>query len=65
MFTVRWWDLAAIVVASVTVVLSLIDPPYGPPDWGTWATGGRCRRRAAGLTRRAAGLTRRAGSTGT
>jgi len=38
MFTVRWWDLAAIVVASVTVVLSLIDPPYGPPDYGTWAT---------------------------
>lgn len=37
MLSVRWWDLAAIVVASVIVVLTLIDPPYGPSDWGAWA----------------------------
>ena len=37
MLSVRWWDLAAIVVASVIVVLTLIDPPYGPSEWGAWA----------------------------
>lgn len=37
MLSVRWWDLAAIVAASVTVVLTLIDPPYGPSEWGAWA----------------------------
>ncbi|WP_350347876.1 sensor histidine kinase [Agromyces sp. G08B096] len=34
----RWWDLAAVAVAVVTVLLSLVDPPYGPSDWGLWAT---------------------------
>ena len=38
MLSVRWWDLAAIVVASVTVVLTLIEPPYGPTEWGAWAS---------------------------
>lgn len=37
MLSVRWWDLAAIVAAGVMAVLTLIDPPYGPPDWGAWA----------------------------
>ena len=40
MYNVRWWDAAAIAVASVVVLLTLIDPPYGPDDWGTWATAG-------------------------
>lgn len=40
MLSVRWWDLAAIVAASVIVVLTLIDPPYGPADWGAWAAAG-------------------------
>lgn len=38
MYNVRWWDAAALAVASVIVLLTLIDPPYGPADWGTWAT---------------------------
>ena len=36
MQNVRWWDAAAIAVAAVIVALSLIDPPYGPPDVGAW-----------------------------
>ena len=40
MLTARWWDLAAIVVASVIVVLSLIDPPYGTDEVGAWAAAG-------------------------
>ena len=40
MLNVRWWDLAAFVVASVIVALTLIDPPYGPVEWGVWATVG-------------------------
>ncbi|TYL53088.1 sensor histidine kinase [Agromyces mariniharenae] len=40
MLTARWWDLAAIVAASVIVVLTLIDPPYGPTEWGAWAAAG-------------------------
>ena len=40
MLSVRWWDLAAIVAASVIVVLTLIDPPYGPTEWGAWAAAG-------------------------
>ncbi|WP_157001712.1 sensor histidine kinase [Agromyces laixinhei] len=35
----RWWDVAAIAVASVIVAFTLFDPPpYGPNDWGVWAT---------------------------
>jgi hypothetical protein len=30
----RWWDAAAITVASVIVLITLIDPPYGPDEWG-------------------------------
>ena len=37
MLSARWWDLAAIVAASVIVVLTIIDPPYGPSEWGAWA----------------------------
>ena len=37
MLSVRWWDLAAIVVASVIVVLTLIEPPYGGDEIGAWA----------------------------
>ncbi|NUT57519.1 MAG: sensor histidine kinase, partial [Agromyces sp.] len=40
MLSARWWDLAAIVAASVIVVLTLIDPPYGPTEWGAWAAAG-------------------------
>lgn len=40
MFNVRWWDLAAIVVAGVIIALTLIDQPYGPVEWGVWATVG-------------------------
>ncbi|MFD4421026.1 sensor histidine kinase [Agromyces sp. NPDC058484] len=40
MYNVRWWDAAALAVASVVVLLTLVDPPYGPSDWGTWATTG-------------------------
>ena len=40
MLSVRWWDLAAIVVASVTVVLTLIEPPYGADEFGAWAATG-------------------------
>ena len=40
MLTARWWDLAAIVVASVIVVLTLIDPPYGADEVGAWAAAG-------------------------
>ncbi|MCD5348373.1 sensor histidine kinase [Agromyces sp. S2-1-8] len=36
----RWWDAAAIAVAVVTVLFGLTDPPYGPPDYGTWAVAG-------------------------
>ncbi|PWC03622.1 sensor histidine kinase [Agromyces badenianii] len=37
----RWWDVAAIAVASVLVLFTLFDPPpYGPNDWGVWATAG-------------------------
>ncbi|MDQ0894714.1 sensor histidine kinase [Agromyces ramosus] len=37
MLTVRWWDAAAIAVASVTVLITLREPPYGSGEWGTWA----------------------------
>ena len=40
MLSTRWWDLAAIVVASVIVVLTLIEPPYGPDEFGAWAATG-------------------------
>lgn len=40
MFNVRWWDAAAIAVASVIVLITLIDPPYGPNAWGAWAAAG-------------------------
>lgn len=33
----RWWDLAAIAVVVVVAGFSLVDPPYGPRDWGGWA----------------------------
>lgn len=33
----RWWDVAALAAASVIVLLTLIDPPYGPPERGAWA----------------------------
>lgn len=33
----RWWDAAAIAVASVTLLVGLVDPPYGSDDWATWA----------------------------
>ncbi|KRC59393.1 hypothetical protein ASE14_16830 [Agromyces sp. Root81] len=37
----RWWDVAAIAVASILVLFTLFDPPpYGPNDWGVWATTG-------------------------
>lgn len=38
MTNVRWWDLAAVGVAGVMVALSLLEPPYGPAEWGSWAT---------------------------
>ena len=40
MLSPRWWDVAAIVVASVIVVLTLIDPPYGASEIGAWAASG-------------------------
>lgn len=40
MQSVRWWDAAAIAVASVIVLITLIDAPYGPTDWGAWASVG-------------------------
>ena len=40
MLSTRWWDLAAIVVASVIVVLTLIEPPYGADEFGAWAATG-------------------------
>ena len=33
----RWWDVAALAVASVVVLFTLIDPPYGPSEWGSWS----------------------------
>ncbi|MGX5697253.1 sensor histidine kinase [Agromyces soli] len=33
----RWWDLAAVAVVAVIAGLSLIEPPYGVRDWGSWA----------------------------
>jgi len=33
----RWWDVAAVAVALVTVLIGLIDPPYGADDVATWA----------------------------
>src|SRR5688572_9244170 len=36
----RWWDVAALAVASVTVLISLQEPPYGANEWGTWAASG-------------------------
>lgn len=38
MTNVRWWDVAAVAVAGVVFALSLLDPPYGAIEWGTWAT---------------------------
>ena len=52
MLSVRWWDLAAIVAASVTVVLTLIDPPYGPSEWGAWAAAAKYTTRNAAAGRR-------------
>lgn len=40
MQNVRWWDAAAITVTIVIVALSLVDPPYGPDDYGAWAVAG-------------------------
>ncbi|MBM7503357.1 sensor histidine kinase [Agromyces aurantiacus] len=40
MQNVRWWDAAAITVTAVIVALSLIEPPYGPRDVGTWIVAG-------------------------
>ncbi|MFC9560806.1 sensor histidine kinase [Agromyces sp. NPDC056965] len=41
MLSRRWWDVAAIAVASILVLFTLFDPPpYGPNDWGVWATTG-------------------------
>jgi signal transduction histidine kinase len=40
MLNVRWWDAAALAVAAVIVVLTLIDPPYGADDVGAWITSG-------------------------
>src|SRR4029453_12512577 len=40
MLGVGWWDLAAIVVASVIIVLTLIEPPYGTDEFGAWAATG-------------------------
>ncbi|MBT2500807.1 sensor histidine kinase [Agromyces sp. ISL-38] len=31
-----WWDLAAVAVTAVTVLITLREPPYGPEEWGTW-----------------------------
>lgn len=36
----RWWDVAALAVASVTALFTLLAPPYGPSEWGSWATAG-------------------------
>ncbi len=36
----RWWDVAALAVASVTVLFTLLAPPYGPSEWGSWAAAG-------------------------
>ncbi|MGW9632109.1 sensor histidine kinase [Agromyces sp. NPDC055520] len=37
----RWWDVAALAVASILVLFTLFDPPpYGVNDWGVWATTG-------------------------
>ncbi|MGI9824172.1 sensor histidine kinase [Agromyces sp. Marseille-Q5079] len=33
----RWWDAAALAVALVTVLVGLVDPPYGADDAATWA----------------------------
>ena len=40
MLNVRWWDAAALAVASVIALLALIDPPYGADDVGTWIVTG-------------------------
>ncbi len=34
----RWWDAAALAVASVTVLFTVVDPPYGLGEWGSWTT---------------------------
>jgi len=34
----RWWDLAALVTTVVVVLISIIEPPYGPPDWLVWGS---------------------------
>src|SRR4029453_16750780 len=38
MKNVVWWGAPAVAVASVVVVVMLVDPPYGPMQWGAWAT---------------------------
>ncbi|WP_448808578.1 sensor histidine kinase [Agromyces bauzanensis] len=38
MQNVRWWDAAAAGVALVTGGVLAIDPPYGPDDFGAWAS---------------------------
>ena len=36
MRSLKWWDLAAVAVTAVTVLITLREPPYGPEEWGTW-----------------------------
>ena len=52
----RWWDVAVIVVVSVTGGSRLVDPPYGPDDFGAWACVGAvlvvCFASGAGRPRR-------------
>jgi len=40
MQNVRWWDAAAVAVAVVIAAISLLDPPFGADDVGTWAVAG-------------------------
>ncbi|WP_430644823.1 histidine kinase [Agromyces sp. GXS1127] len=40
MQNVRWWDAAAIAVTVVIAAISLLDPPFGADDVGTWAVAG-------------------------
>jgi signal transduction histidine kinase len=32
----RWWDAAALAVALITVLVGVVDPPYGSDDVATW-----------------------------
>ncbi|GAA1055390.1 two-component sensor histidine kinase [Agromyces luteolus] len=40
MQNVRWWDAAAAAVTVVIAAISLLDPPFGADDVGTWAVAG-------------------------